>query len=344
MASHQERSTLVPGAAVAVGVSGEVSGDGGDIRARGYWEQAWRRFRRDRIALLSGVVIILIVLTAFIGAPVAAHILGHGPNDINSNAVINFAPAGPFTHVKDQNGNPTYYVLGASDAVGRDEFLRILSGARVSLEVAVFATMIGLFVGVVLGTLAGFYGGLMDTFVSRMTEIVMAFPLLLFAIGIAATVGDRLNSYTMFGLFVPGIVTLIIIISVFSWYYPARIVRAQVLSLREKEFIEAARMVGGSNFRIMRSHLLPHLVGTIIVYGTLTIATNILFEAALSYLGVGLPPPNASWGNLLSDAVTYYTVQPWLIVWPGLAILITTLSFNLLGDGMRDAIDPRSTL
>ena len=123
----------------------------------------------------------------------------------------------------------------------------------------------------------------------------------------------------------PGIVTLVIIISVFSWYYPARIVRAQVLSLREKEFVEAARMVGGSNFRIMRSHLLPHLVGTIIVYGTLTVATNILFEAALSYLGVGLPPPNASWGNLLSDAVTYYTVQPWLIVWPGLAILITTL-------------------
>ena len=270
MASHQERSTLVPGAAVGVALPGSAEGGGGgDVRARGYWEQAWIRFRRDRVALASGIMIILIVLAAFIGAPLAAHILGHGPNDINSNAVINFAPAGPFSSVKDQNGNPTYYVLGASDAVGRDEFLRVLSGARVSLEVAVFATIIGLFVGVVMGTLAGFYGGLTDTVVSRMTEIVMAFPLLLFAIGIAATVGDRLNSYTMFGLFVPGIVTLIIIISVFSWYYPARIVRAQVLSLREKEFVEAARMVGGSNFRIMRSHLLPHLVGTIIVYGTL---------------------------------------------------------------------------
>jgi peptide/nickel transport system permease protein len=344
MATKQERSTLLPGAAAGIGMAGGIEGEIGDVRARGYWEQAWRRFRRDRIAVLSGVVIIMIVLAAFIGAPVAVHLLGHGPNDINTNAVINFAPAPPWSHVKDASGNQQLYVLGASDAIGRDEFLRVLYGARVSLEAAVLSTFFGLFVGVVLGTLAGFYGGLIDTVVSRMTEIVMAFPLLLFAIAIAATVGPRLNSYTMFGLFVPGIVTLILIISIFSWYYPARIVRAQVLSLREKEFVEAARMVGGSNFRIMRSHLLPHLVGTIIVYGTLTVATNILFEAALSYLGVGLPAPNASWGNLLSDAVSYYTVDPWLIVWPGLAIFVTTLSFNLLGDGMRDAIDPRSTL
>src|SRR6185312_12176662 len=218
-----ERTTLVPGAAAVGGtsVSGEVEGSGDAIRARGYWEQAWIRFRRDRVAMASGVVIILIVLVAFIGAPIAAHLLGHGPNDINSNAVINYAPAGPWTTVKnlDSSGS-SLYVLGASDAVGRDEFLRVLSGARVSLEVAIFATIIGVFIGVVLGTLAGFYGGLMDTVVSRMTEIVIAF-----------TVGDRLNSYTMFGIFVPGIITLIIIISVFSWYYPARIVRAQVLSL-----------------------------------------------------------------------------------------------------------------
>jgi peptide/nickel transport system permease protein len=344
MASHQERSTLVPGAAVAGGVSGEIAADSDGVRARGYWEQAWIRLRRDRIAVLSGIVIIVIVLVAFIGAPIATHVLGHGPNDINPNAIINYQPAGPWSHVQDANGNQTLYVLGASDLVGRDEFLRVLYGAQVSLEVAITATIVGLFIGIVMGTLAGFYGGLMDTLVSRMTEIVMAFPLLLFAIALASTVGDRLNAYTFFGLFAPGVVTLVLVISVFSWYYPARIVRAQVLSLREKEFVEAARMVGGSNYRIMRSHLLPHLVGTIIVYGTLLVATNILFEAALSYLGVGLPPPNASWGNLLSDAVNYYTTQPWLMVWPGLAILITALAFNLLGDGLRDAIDPRSTL
>jgi peptide/nickel transport system permease protein len=344
MAAKQERSTLVPGVAAGIGLGGQVEGGSDDVRARGYWEQAWRRFRRDRIAVFSGIVIIMIVLVAFVGAPIASHLLGHGPNDIDPNAVINYSPAGPFQSVKDANGHSTYYLLGASDLVGRDEFLRVLYGAQVSLEAAVVSTMIGLFIGVSMGILAGFYGGLIDTIVSRMTEIVMAFPLLLFAIALASTVGDRLNSYTFFGIFDPGIVTLILVISTFSWYYPARIVRAQVLSLREKEFVEAARMVGGSNFRIMRSHLLPHVVGTIIVYGTLTVATNILFEAALSYLGVGLPPPNASWGNLLSDAVNYYTTQPWLIIWPGLAILITTLSFNLLGDGLRDAIDPRSTL
>jgi len=195
--------------------------------------------------------------------------------------------------------------------------------------------------GVALGTIAGYYGGFVDTIVSRLTEIVMAFPLLLFAIALAATIGDRLNSYTMFGIFQHGIVSLTLVIGFFSWFYPARIVRAQVLSLREKEFVEAARMVGNSNLRIMRSHLLPHLVGTIIVYSTLTVAVNILFEAALSYLGVGLPLPDASWGNLLSEAVQFYTLQPWVMLFPGLAILFTTLAFNLLGDGLRDALDPR---
>jgi peptide/nickel transport system permease protein len=343
MATKQERSTLLPGAAAGVGMAGGIEGESGDIRARGYWEQAWRRFRRDRIALFSGVVIILIVLTAFVGAPIVVHILGHGPNDIDTNAVINFAPAPPFTHVQDANGKGTYYLLGASDTVGRDEFLRILYGARVSLEVAVTSTTIGLFIGIVLGTLAGFYGGLIDTVVSRMTEIVMAFPLLLFAIAIAATVGDRLNSYTMFGLFVPGIVTLILVISIFSWYYPARIVRAQVLSLREKEFVEAARMTGASDLRIIRSHILPHLVAPIIVYSTLVVAQNVLAEAGLSFLGLGIKLPTASWGNLLATAPDYYRLQPLLMVWPGVAVLLTTLAFNLLGDGLRDAFDPRSS-
>ena len=170
----------------------------------------------------------------------------------------------------------------------------------------------------------------------------MAFPLLLFLIALSATLGDRLDKITLGGLLNPGVFTLTMVIGLFTWFYPARIVRAQVLSLREKEFVEAARMVGSSNFRIMRSHLLPHLVGTIIVYGTLTVAINILLESTLSFLGVGLPPPNASWGNMLDEAVQFYTIQPWLIVWPGLALLVLTLAFNLLGDGLRDALDPRA--
>ena len=198
--------------------------------------------------------------------------------------------------------------------------------------------------GVITGMLAGYYGGATDTLVSRLTEIIMAFPLLLFLIALSATVGDRLNDITFGGLLYPGVFSLVLVITLFSWFYPARIIRSQVLSLREKEFVEAARMVGSSNFRIMRSHLLPHLVGTIIVYGTVTIAINILLESTLSFLGVGLPEPNASWGKLLDQAVQFYTIQPWLIVWPGLMLLIVTLSFNLLGDGLRDALDPRASL
>ena len=196
-------------------------------------------------------------------------------------------------------------------------------------------------VGVLMGAIAGYFGGWIDTIVSRITEIVMAFPVLLFIIALASTVGDRLNRVT-FGFLQPGVFTLTIVIGVFGWYYPARIIRAVVLSLREKEFVEAARMLGASDARIIRSHLLPHLVAPIIVYSTLIIAQNVLLEAGLSFLGIGIPLEVPSWGNLLSTAPDYYLAQPWLMIWPGLALLFTTLSFNLLGDGLRDAFDPRA--
>jgi peptide/nickel transport system permease protein len=211
----------------------------------------------------------------------------------------------------------------------------------VSLEVAFIATIVGMLIGIVMGATAGYFGGWIDTIISRLTEMVMAFPLLLFAIALGSTVGPRLNDVTL-GFLGKGVLTLVLVISLFSWFYPARIIRAQVLSLREKEFIEAARMTGASDARIIKSHLLPHLVAPIIVYSTLVLAQNILFEAGLSFLGVGIQLPTASWGNLLSSAPQYYTAQPWLMLWPGLAVLLTTLSFNLLGDGLRDAFDPRS--
>jgi peptide/nickel transport system permease protein len=311
-----------------------------EAAARGPWAQAWRRLRRDRLALASAALIVVIFLSAFVGAPLARHLLGHGPNDAIAGGVENYQPVGPFTHVPAGNGHTTLMVLGASDLVGRDEFLRLLYGAQVSLEVGVLSTLLGLVLGVALGMFAGYFGGLVDHLISRATEIVMAFPLLLFLIALSATVGNRLNSVTL-RVFPPGVVSLVLVIALFTWFYPARIVRAQVFSLREKEFVEAAKMVGSSHWRIMRVHLLPHLVGTIVVYGTLTVSINILLESTLSFLGVGLPDPNASWGKLLDQAVQFYTVQPWLIVWPGLALLTTSLAFNLLGDGLRDALDPR---
>ncbi len=351
---EQNKDVLSSGAGLAADVAAESGGVDplltspaqGAVQARGYWEQVWRRFRRDRLALASAVFIILFVFTAIFGGPIAAHFLGHGPNDIFTDGTdpATYLPKGPMSviHYPDAEGNihSTLFILGADSTLGRDEFLRLLYGARVSLEVAVLATMLGVGVGVAMGAIAGFFGGWMDVVVSRLTEVVMAFPQLLFIIAIAGTIGPRLNSVTL-GIFPPGILTLVLIIGGFSWYYPARIIRGLVLSLREKEFVEAARMVGAGDRQIIKSHLLPHLVAPTLVYSTLIIATNVLAEAGLSFLGLGIPLPTASWGNLLSTAPQYYTTQPWLMIWPGLAVLFTVLAFNLLGDGLRDAFDPR---
>jgi peptide/nickel transport system permease protein len=346
--TERERSFGASGglAAEAVLESGtDVIAAEAEIKARGYWEQVWRRFKRDRVAVAGGIFLIFLILTAIFGGPLLAAILGHGPNDLFYSAVDSrLLPVGPWSWVDDVTnpGHKTLFVLGASDTLGRDELLRLLYGARVSLEVAIGATIFAMTVGTLMGASAGYFRGTVDTVVSRVTEITMAFPALLFIIALASTVGSRLNSITFGGVFGHGVVTLVLILGMFGWFYPARIIRAVVLSLREKEFIEAARMVGASDWRIIRSHVLPHLVAPIIVYSTLVSAQFILAEAGLSFLGIGIPLPTPSWGNLLSDAPNFYTTQPWLMVWPGLAILLTTLAFNLLGDGLRDAFDPRS--
>jgi peptide/nickel transport system permease protein len=344
------REVLSAGAGLAAEVALESGGELGevaDVKARGYWEQVWRRFRRDKVAIASGVFIVFLLVAAFAGAPLAEKWLGHGPNDIFPSEGVDpttLVPVGPLTTVHSfSRDEDVFFLLGAADTLGRDEFLRLIYGARVSLEVAIGATFLSMFIGVLLGSIAGYFRGGIDAIISRVTEIVMAFPLLLFVIALAATAGDRLNDITLGGIFQPGVITLVLIGGIFGWFYPARIVRAQVLSLREKEFVEAARMVGSSDWRIIRSHLLPHLVAPIIVYSTLIVAQFVLFEAGLSFLGLGIKLPTASWGNLLSTAPDFYTQQPWLMVWPGLAVLLTTLAFNLLGDGLRDAFDPRST-
>ena len=320
------------------------------VKARSYWELVWIRFRRDRLALASIGFILLLLFMAFVGAPIFAHILGHGPNDIFAEGVdqTSLAPVGPWTHISTApypgaSGHwaHTLLPLGADSPLGRDLFLRLLYGAQTSLEVAVLATLGSVCLGVFMGLLAGYFRGWVDTVISRLIEVVMVFPFLLFIIAVRVVAGKQLNAIT-FGFLAHGVFTLVLIFSVFGWFYPARIIRGVVLSLREKEFVEAARMTGASDFRIMRSHLLPHLVAPIIVYSTLIVASNILGEAGLSFLGLGIEQPTASWGNLLSTAPEFYLTQPWLMVWPGLSILLTTLAFNLLGDGLRDAFDPRA--
>jgi peptide/nickel transport system permease protein len=344
----EKEKQLGSGAGLAGAVAVESGTELGEleVKARGYWEQVWIRFKRDRVAIGGGITIIALLVIGFIGAPIVKSILGHGPNDIFPvGGVTPYGlPVGPFTRIPDDYhpGQTTLFLLGADSSLGRDEFLRLLYGAQASFEVAVLSTIGAVSIGVILGAIAGYYRGWVDTVVSRVTEITMAFPALLFIIALASTVGNRLNDITL-GFLGQGVLTLVLVFSVFGWFYPARIIRAVVLSLREKEFVEAARMVGSSDMRIIRSHVMPHLVAPIIVYSTLAVAQFILGEAGLSYLGVGIKLPTASWGNLLQQATDYYTQQPWLMVWPGLAVLITTLSFNLLGDGLRDAFDPRAT-
>ena len=328
---------------LAEGIIDETSGE---VRARGYWEQVWRRFRRDRVALASIVFLVFVVLICYPGATIAEKLIGHSPDDPFPDGIDDgLIPVGPWHEVYNPfTGQQDMLILGASDTLGRDEFLRLLYGGRVSLQVAVLATIGAMFIGTVLGAAAGYYRGWIDTIVSRLTEITMAFPALLFIIAMASTVGSRLDNITFGGVLGKGVLTLVLVFWVFGWFYPARIMRAKVLSLREKEFVEAALMTGASDWRIIRSHLMPHLAAPIIVYSTLVVASYILAEAALSFLGVGIKLPTASWGNLLSSAPEFYTSQPWLMLWPGLAVVFTTLAFNLLGDGLRDAFDPRSKL
>jgi peptide/nickel transport system permease protein len=317
-----------------------------EIKARGYWEQVWRRFKRDKVAIASIFFLVLLVFVSYPGAWIAQRLVGHGPNDIFVDGInLSGLPVGPGSYVTDfETGEKQLLVLGADSTLGRDEFLRILYGGRVSLQVAVFSTVLVMLIGVTLGSIAGYYRGLVDTGVSRLIEITMAFPALLFAIALASTAGTRLNDITFGGALGEGVVTLVIVFTIFGWFYPARIIRAKVLSLREKEFIEAALMTGSGDMRIIRSHLLPHLMAPIIVYSTLVVAAFILGEAALSFLGVGIQLPTASWGNLLASAPDYYTTLPLLMVWPGIMVVLTTLAFNLLGDGLRDAFDPRSRI
>lgn len=330
----------------------EHLGPHGPVQARGYWESIWLRLRKDRLAIAGAVFIVVLIFVAFIGAPLADYLLGHGPNDINpipgpgGGIDDQLLPVKPWTYVNhlfdDGTVESQLYILGAADTAGRDEFLRLLKGAQVSLEVGIGATAISMFIGLVLGSMAGFFRGTLDTVISRVTEITMAFPYLLFVIALASTVGTRLNKITL-GFLADGVLTLIVVFGLFSWFYSARVFRGITLSLREKEFVEAARMIGASDARIVRSHIFPHLVGPLIVFSTLSVAGFILAEAGLSFLGLGVPLPTASWGSLLADAPNFYLTRPLLLLWPGLALVCTTLAFNLLGDGLRDAFDPRSS-
>ncbi len=294
------------------------------IEGRTPLQLAWARLRKDRVSMLSLVTIVVLVILAIFANFINEHVLGHPANvQYRGGDVINgLRPDGiPF----GPNGD---FLLG-TDSVGRDILARILLGARVSLEVGLIATAIAVVVGLIVGTTAGYLGGRVDTFLSRTMDVFLSFPFLLFAISLAS-------------VFQPSKFISIFVISFFVWANVGRIVRGQVLSIREKEYIEAARSLGAGDARIMVVDVLPNLIAPVIVYSTLLVPTAIVFEATLSFLGLGVLPPTPTWGNMIADSVAYYQVVPTFLLFPSIALFITTLAFNLLGDGLRDALDPRA--
>ena len=301
---------------------------GGEIGARTPWQVFWRRFRQDRVAMVSAGFVIFLIVVA-LAAPLIISILGlAGPNAQDSNALDAFgSPTGP-------TGAHPFGV----DELGRDVLSRVIYGARVSLEVGIVGTAIAAVIGTVIGLFAGFYRGWVDTVMMRTVDVFLSFPVLVLGLGIGAACGVRgcLN-----GVIQPGIGTVIFIIALTSFTYIARIVRGQVLSLREKEFIESARSLGASNSRILFREMLPNIMAPLIVYSSLLIPINILYEAYLSFLGVGIRPPTASWGQMISEATPIFNTAWWYMVFLGVALLLTVLAFNLLGDGLLDALNPR---
>jgi peptide/nickel transport system permease protein len=336
-------------------------------RAAGVWRLAWGRLRRDRLALVSLAALAFVVFAVFAGAPIASALVGHGPNDIFPYAANDLKPVGPWTHVPNTHSVdsldpdaplPTKYgqtlmVLGADSVLGRDEMLRVLYGGQVSLEVALGATLLAGLIGALLGTTAAFFGGFVDSVISRFVDLVMAFPLLLFLVMIGSTsANDRFAQVTLHGALPAGVLSLVVVIGLFTWFYPARIVRTEILALRRREFVEAATATGASSSWIMRKHLLPHLGPSLLVWGSVAVATNIMLEAGVSFLGAGIKIPTSSWGTLLastwgtvSDPTGYNadTFTLWPTILPTIAISVTVIAFNQFAESLRQVLDPRST-
>jgi peptide/nickel transport system permease protein len=321
-------------AAAAADPDAVLAGIGGqEIQGRSLGQIAWMRLRRDKAAMAGGVVIVVLILLAIIGPYFVQNPDTYHANLINPTFS---RPNGPL------GGISLAHPLGVEPLTGRDMLARIVVGARYSLLIGFLATALAVVIGVVMGVISGYFGGWSDAVIGRSMDIFLAFPLLVFAIALVGVIPNSafgLSGNTL------RVAMLIFIIGFFAWPYMGRIIRGQTLSLREREFVAAARGMGARGPYILFRELLPNMIGPILVYTTLLIPVNILFEAALDYLGVGLIPPAPSWGQMLANAVQqgFWYVDPMYMIIPGLAIFITVLAFNLFGDGLRDALDPRST-
>ena len=273
------------------------------------YKDALRRLRRNKLAMLGLAIVIILILIA-IFAPL-------------------IAPYDPIARIKaDSSLSPGKAYFFGTDLLGRDIFSRVIYGSRISIEVGIVAVGISVVIGLFFGALSGYFGGVSDTVIMRMADIFFAFPYILGAIVIMTVLG-------------PGIVNIFIAIGILGWASFARIFRGSILSIKNKEYIEAARALGASNYRIITKHIFPNSMAPIIVFATMNVGVAIIVEAALSFLGLGVQPPTPSWGKMLAESLDYIDIAPWMMLFPGLAIVITVLGFVLLGDGLRDAFDPK---
>jgi peptide/nickel transport system permease protein len=288
--------------------------------APGVVRMAWRRFRRDKLAMVGGFVMILLVLSAVFAPFIAEHITHFTPEHIELGAILK-APG-----YQKTPADPVHYL--GTDELGRDVLTRIVYGGRVSLYIAFLTVLISLTIGTVIGAVAGSFGGSVDAVLMRIVDIIIAIPGLFLLILIAV-------------VFRPGVSGLALVIASLSWTGVSRLVRGEFLSLKERDFVDAAQVVGASNTRVIFRHVLPNALSPIIVAATLALGTVILTETALSFLGMGVQPPTPSWGNMLTNAQQYLYTAPHLIIIPGIFIFVTVLAGNLMGNGLRDALDPR---
>lgn len=314
----------------------EPSAVTGAITARSPLQLFWRRLRRDKIAMTALAFIVFLSLVAIFRHQIIQLLDAPGPFARDGKALDEFGLPDPESGSAFAPGH-----LFGVDQIGRDVFSRTVHGAWVSMQVALISTAIAVVIGVTVGMIAGYYRGWVDSLLSRIMDIQLAFPVLILAIGLGAACS--LGNGCFGGALKPGLPVVVFVIAIAQWPYMARIIRGQVLSLREKEFIEAAKSLGASDRRIIFREILPNLVAPIIVYSTILIPTNILFEAALSFLGVGVQPPTPSWGAMIAEATGIFDIAWWFMLFPGLALLLTVLAFNLVGDGLQDALNPRSS-
>lgn len=305
------RGTADGAAAVAAPAAQQATSEG---KTRTLWGDAFKRLRNNKLAVIGICWIIFVVIVALTADLWAQQWLG-SPTASDSTTMAQNSLLAPCAE----------HPFG-TDSLGRDILVRVIYGARASLSVGIMATAISTVIGLVLGALAGFYGGIWDTIIMRCADVFLAFPYVLFVVAMIAVVGRSLTN-------------VFIAVGILGWPSIARVFRSAILTVKENDYVDAARAMGASDFRIIVRHIMPNSVASIVVYATMNIGGAILTESALSYLGMGVVPPTPSWGSMIQDGQTYLLNAPWMMIMPGLAILTTVLAFTLLGDGLRDALD-----